>query len=237
MKKIYHAISSLPLWISFWLSSTVTITLLIVISLLVPKKRHNRLVKIACMIMMYSVFLFPKIKGVKKSDVPYPVIYVANHVSFFDLFISGSTLPGHPRGVEIKSHFSMPIYGWFITLFGEIPIDPSSKTSIKKSFQEAENILKNGIRSILFMPEGHRTRSGKIEKFRYGAFYLSRISRTPVVPVVYRGLFERNNALSLKIRPGSFDVIIMDPVYPEQFGSDEEMSDHVHRLMTSKTEE
>ena len=237
MKKLLLLILSLILWFVFWLSAFFSVTILIAVSLVVPKKFYNPLVKLACMIMMYSTFIFPRHKGVKPEDVPYPVIYVANHVSFFDLFISGTVLPGYPRGIEIKDHFSTPIYGWFISRFGEIPIDPSSRTSIKNSFVEVENILKNKIRSILFMPEGHRTRSGKIENFRYGAFYLSRTSGFPIVPVVYRKLFERNNALSLLIKPGAFEVIIMDPVNPAGFESDEAMSDHIRNLMIKKLEE
>ena len=59
------------------------------------------------------------------------------------------------------------------------------------------------------MPEGHRTKNGKINTFRSGAFYLSRISGVPVVPVLYKGLYERNNRNSLMINPGSFEVIII----------------------------
>jgi 1-acyl-sn-glycerol-3-phosphate acyltransferase len=237
IKNIFIFIFSLLLWVIFWLSATVTISIFIIVSFFVPKRYYNPLVTLQCKILMYSVFLFPEHKGIDKGYVPYPAIYVANHVSFLDLFISGSVLPGNPRGVELKAHFSKPIYGWFITRFGEIPIDPTNRTSIKNSFQEAENILKNRTRSILFMPEGHRTKTGNIEKFRYGAFYLSRSSGIPIVPIVYKGLFERNNSTNILIKPGKFDVIMLDPVYPENFESDEIMSNHVRDLMIKKLEE
>ena len=237
MKYFFKFILSLLIWLIYWISAFLSISLLILISLVVPKKAYNPLVKLACVIMMYSAFIFPRHRGIKPEKVPYPVIYVANHVSFFDLFVSGTVLPGYPRGVEIKAHFSKPIYGWFITRFGEIPIDPSSKASIKKSFQEAETILKEKIRSILFMPEGHRTRTGKLQNFRYGAFHLSRSSGIPVVPVVYKGLYQRNNATSLLIKPGFFDVIILEPVYPEKFDSEEKMAEHVRQIMIKKLEE
>jgi 1-acyl-sn-glycerol-3-phosphate acyltransferase len=237
MKKFLFYCLSFFIWGFFWLSATITITLLILISLFVPKKFYNPLVSLSCKIMMYSCFLFPEIKGVDPQKIPYPVIYVANHVSFFDLFISGSILPGYPRGVEIKSHFSTPIYGWFITRFGEIPIDPSNRSSIKNSFNEVETILKNGIRSVLMMPEGHRTRSGKIENFRYGAFFLSRNSGFPIVPVVYKKLFNRNNATNLLIKPGKFEVIILEPVYPDKFESDEQMAAFIRNKMIETLEE
>jgi 1-acyl-sn-glycerol-3-phosphate acyltransferase len=237
IKKLFFLIFSLFLWVFFWISATITITLLIIISIFIPKSKYNPPVKLACRIMMYSVFLFPKLKGVSQKEIPYPVIYVANHVSFFDLFISGSVLPGYPRGLELKKHFSKPVYGWFITRFGEIPIDPSNRGSIKISFNEAHKILKKKVRSILVMPEGRRTRSGKIEQFRSGAFYLSRLSGVPIVPVVYKGLYERVNANNIIIKPGRFDVILMEPVYPDKFDSDEKMAEHIKRKMVEKLEE
>jgi len=235
--KFFKFILSIIIWIFFWLIGLLTIALLIAISLIVPKRFYNKLVQLTCKIMISSVLIFPRKKGLADDKIPFPCIYVANHVSFFDLFISGSTLPGYPRGLELKSHFSTPIYGWFITKFGEIPIDPANKTSIKESFIHIETVLKNKERSILIMPEGKRTRTGKIENFKYGAFYLSRISNIPVVPVVYKGLFKKNNPTSLLINPGIFDVIIIDPISPENFNSDEEMAFAVRKLMIDKLEE
>jgi len=186
---------------------------------------------------MYSIFIFPKYKGLKKNLVNFPVIYVANHVTFFDLFICGSVLPGYPRGLELKSHFEKPIYGWFITRFGEIPLDTKNRESIRSSFNAMTDILKNKVRSILIMPEGTRTRDGKLREFKYGAFHLSRLSGVPIVPVVFKRLYQRNNPNSLLINPGSFDVYIMDEVSPKDFESDESMCEFVRNIMAKQLEE
>ena len=104
IKKIFLYILSIILWIIWWTTGIITIFLLITISLIMPKKTYNVLVKIICNIMIYCVLIFPKHKGIPPKDVQYPVIFVANHVSFFDLFISGKVLPGNPRGFELKEH-------------------------------------------------------------------------------------------------------------------------------------
>jgi 1-acyl-sn-glycerol-3-phosphate acyltransferase len=235
MKKLLKYIFLYPLslfiWLFWWMNAFVSIILLIVISLFIPKKFYNFFVRITCTILTYSAFLFPKVKGLKRSDLPYPVIYSANHTSFFDLFICGATLPGNPRGIELKEHFTKPIYGWFISRFGQIPIEIGKRASVKESFYHAIDILKNRVRNILLMPEGHRTQDGSLREFRSGAFYLSIKSGAPVVPVVFKRLYDRNNKNSILIRPRSFDVVIMEPVYPDKFANDHEMASFVRNLM------
>jgi len=165
--------------------------------------------------------------------MPYPVIYAANHVSFFDLFISGAVLPGDPRGLESVEHFKKPFYGWFLKRFDEIPIDLGNRKSIINSFTRIIEVLTNKERNILIMPEGHRTHDGKVGDFKTGAFYLSRKSNIPVVPVVYKGLFERANK-SIYLKPGKFDVIILPPVYPQNFSTDDDMAIHVNSLINEE---
>ena len=202
-------------WIFWWIISTLNIVMLIIISYITPKVSWNFFVRISCKIMMYSALLFPIVKGYDKKKIPFPVIFVANHVSFFDLFISGSVLPGYPRGIELYSHFLTPIYGWFITRFGQISLEVGNKSSLKKALLLGLNILKNKERNIYIAPEGTRTKDGKIGIFRNGAFYLSKKSKTPIVPIVYKGLFKRNNKNSYLINPGFFEVIFLPPVFPE----------------------
>lgn len=236
MIKFLKYILSIIIWINFWITAIIVISLLIIVSFFVPKKFYNPLVKLVCIIITRSIFLFPKIEN-KNIDIPFPVIYVANHVSFFDLFICGTVLPGYPRGIELKEHFQKPIYGWFIKRFGQIPIDIKSKASIKHSFEEAEKILYNKVRNILIMPEGTRTRDGKIGNFKYGAFFLARKSNIPIVPVLFKNLYKRNNPTSLIINPGRIDVEIMEPVYPDKFDSDEEIGRYVRDIMIKRLEE
>ena len=236
-KKLFLYISSLILWLIWWTIAIVIITLVVIVSVFLPKKSYNILAKILCQIFTYCVFIFPKHKGIKPKELQYPVIYVANHVSFFDLFISNSVLSGNPRGLELKEHFSKPVYGWFITRFGQIPIDIGNRSSIRESFTDAANILKDKVRNIFIMPEGSRTKNGKIGVFKSGAFYLSRKSGVPIVPVVYKGLYNINNRNSIIITPGTFDVIIMNPVYPDKFSTDDEMGKYVRDLMSKKLEE
>jgi len=231
-KKIFLFILSVILWTYWWILAIVFISSIIIISYIIPKKYHNNVVVFLCSLLTYSIFS-PKVKYKEKKELPYPVIFVANHVSFFDLFISGSVLPGNPRGLESVDHFKKPFYGWFLKRFDEIPIDLGNRKSIVNSFNKIMEILKNKERNILIMPEGHRTFDGEVGDFKTGAFYLSRKSTIPVVPVVYKGLFERANR-SILLKPGKFDVIILPPVYPENFTNDDQMAVHIKNLINDE---
>lgn len=237
MKKILLLTFSIILWINFWTLSALSISFLIFLALFIPKKFYNPLVRFVCRILSYSTLIFPVLKTDVSNNFPFPVIFVANHVSFFDLFISGTVLPGYPRGLELKEHFSKPIYGWFITKFGQIPIDNKNPAKIRTSLNDASNILLRKERNLLVMPEGTRTKTGDLGKFKIGAFFISKKTNVPIVPVIYKNLYKLNNRHSLIIKPGILKVYLLDPVYPENFASEDEMAEYVRSIMQQKLDE
>jgi len=236
-KLIILYIQSIILWFIWWSSAFIFGNFIFLISFVIPKRFHDLLVKILCAVLTYSVLIIPLHKGLKPSKIPFPAIFVPNHVSFFDLFIFGCTLPGNPRGIELQKFFSLPVYGWFITRFDMIPIDPGKKTSVLRSLNTASEKLLNKERSILIMPEGMRTLTGELGEFKNGAFYLSRKYNIPIVPVVSKNLFEINNRKSILIRPGICEIYLMDAVYPENFKSDADLSNYVKNIIEKKYNE
>ncbi len=226
------------MWASFWTFAIILIPLFIFISLFVrTEKIKNFMVFCICRVLHLSVLLFPRIKNTGKNTIDFPVIYVANHVSFFDLFIFGSVLPGNPRGFENVKHFKYPVYGWFISHFGQIPIDTTSRKSILHSIRYASEKINNKERSILLMPEGTRTRNGLIGQFHSGAFLLSIETGVPIVPVVFKNLYEHTNAADYFIKPGIIDVVIGAPILPQDFPNKEEMQSYTHNYMSQLLEE
>ncbi|MCG8569650.1 MAG: 1-acyl-sn-glycerol-3-phosphate acyltransferase [Spirochaetes bacterium] len=226
--KPFHFIFSIILWIIWWILAVITIITISFISLFTSVDFHNKMVRITCTILTYCVFIFPRLRGIPENEVPFPAIYVGNHVSFFDLFISGMILPGNPRGYEMHQHFNYPIYGWFLKQFGQIPVEKNNRTSVIRSLKTGIDILNNQIRSILIMPEGERTRDGSLLKFNNGAFYLSRKTSVPIVPVVFKKLYEKSSRFTYLLRPGFCDVILLKPIYPEHYKNENEMKSVVY---------
>ncbi len=50
------------------------------------------------------------------------LIFICNHVNLFDPFVIYSAIPQFLRGFELESHFKIPVYGWMMGRFGNIPV-------------------------------------------------------------------------------------------------------------------
>lgn len=226
-------ILSFLIWTNFWIVFTITSGLTLFLSLFISGRKLDKLVRVVCTVTTYALFLSPDIHYISGKIKNFPVIYVANHVSFFDIFLSGTVLEGYPRGFELKSHFKTPIYGWFITRFGQVPMDSRNKNGVRESFKAAAAILNKKERSFFIMPEGTRTRTGKLGHFKLGAFYLSRKTGCPIIPVIFKNLYLKNNAVNYLIRPGKVDIVIGEPILPGQFNTDQEMSEYTWNIMNN----
>ena len=45
-------------------------------------------------------------------------LYMANHVSLFDIPLLGGFIPGYARGVEADRQHAWPLYGWAMSRLG-----------------------------------------------------------------------------------------------------------------------
>jgi len=71
-------------------------------------------------------------------------------------------------------------------LKGDIKLKRSSKASIKKMIVDAEKVLRNGS-CITIFPEGTRSKSWKMGKFKEGAFKIAKEAKVPILPVAIYG--------------------------------------------------
>lgn len=114
-----------------------------------------------------------------------PKVIVANHQSQEDILLMYRL--GVPfRWISKAEVFKIPFYGWLMHLKGDIKLQRSSKSSIKKMIIDAERILRQGCIISIF-PEGTRSKTGVIGNFKEGAFKLAQDTKVPIVPVVICG--------------------------------------------------
>ena len=106
---------------------------------------------------------------------------MSNHQSLFDLFVIPAALPGVYTAVEAAYHFSIPLWGSLITRWGCIPIHRRNLEKAKESLDIARKRLWEGL-SLIILPEGHRTRTGRIGDFKKGPFYLARQAGEKYLP-------------------------------------------------------
>jgi 1-acyl-sn-glycerol-3-phosphate acyltransferase len=91
--------------------------------------------------------------------------FVANHVNMFDPFVLYSSIPQFVRGLELESHFSVPVYGWLMKRFGNVPVpDVRTPSGLKRTYRLAREALENGTSLVVFA-EASRTLDGRVGDF------------------------------------------------------------------------
>ncbi|HSU18940.1 MAG TPA: AMP-binding protein [Acidobacteriaceae bacterium] len=137
-----------------------------------------------------------------------PMLLIANHVTAYDGPLVLAALPGRlRRRVAIAMSGELlqdlrsgrgqsnallnalaPIGYWLITgLYNVFPL-PRLR-GFRQSFAHAGEALDHGY-SVLVFPEGHRSETGELQRFRPGIGLLAQESRVAVLPVVLTGLGE-----------------------------------------------
>ncbi|MCG2589064.1 lysophospholipid acyltransferase family protein [Rhodohalobacter sulfatireducens] len=147
------------------------------------------------------------IEGDTKIDDRHPYIIVSNHMSNADIPVI-SNLPWEMKWVAKKELFEIPIVGWMMKLAGDIPVSRGSKKQALMVFKRCKYYLDRNT-SVMFFPEGTRSRTGNLTRFASGAFDLAIREKKPILPLVLDGtqgclpkkswVFEKDVHVKLKI--------------------------------------
>lgn len=140
-------------------------------------------------------------------------VFVANHQGAYDIFAIYGYLNHNFKWMMKKSLQNIPFVGWACIAAGHILVDRSSPSAIAKTMDTARKRLANGMSLVIF-PEGSRSKSGKIQQFKRGAFKLATDFNRPIVPVTIDGSFKILKKESYTINPGKIILTIHKPIEP-----------------------
>ncbi|PIF02660.1 MAG: 1-acyl-sn-glycerol-3-phosphate acyltransferase [Paludibacter sp.] len=138
-------------------------------------------------------------------------IFVANHQSVYDIFVIYGYIPFVFKWIMKTELRKVPFVGVACEKSGHIFIDRKNPIKAKQSLEKARENLQGG-HSVVIFPEGTRTRTGKVLKFKRGAFVLATQLNLPIVPITISGAYERMSANSLKITPGIIRMTVDKPI-------------------------
>jgi 1-acyl-sn-glycerol-3-phosphate acyltransferase len=228
-----HLISAYS-WFVGGLYFALLLFLFIILSIFIPQRILDPFFKISLKILFKILFIKVRSEGAENVENNQTYLFMSNHESLFDIPLLEAYIPTFVRGVEALRQFKWPVYGWAIRLVGNIPIDRKNIHSSIKSMKITEKALKNG-KSIIILPEGHRTLDGNLRPFKRLPFHLAKQAGVPVIPIGLSGLFQLKNKGSWLIRPRPVKITFGRPIPPEKIQtlSTEELRDTIRKKVQS----
>ncbi len=152
-----------------------------------------------------------KVAGQEHFQMNRTYLMLGNHESMFDVFGIPAALPTHAVGLEAAYHFKIPLWGYLIRKWGNIPVYRNDLSRAIKSLQKARDVIGTGT-AVIILPEGHRTLTGQIGEFKKGPFHLVKASKVDILPFILSGFYEFNHKNSWRLNPGTAHVVFGAPI-------------------------
>ena len=130
-----------------------------------------------------------KVTGKEHVNPKQSYVFVANHQSFLDVFAVYGWLPNNFKWLMKKELRKVPFVGTACAVAGHIFVDRSNPRAALQSMEKVKKELVDGISTVIF-PEGTRTKTGEIGRFKQGAFKIAMDMELPVVPITLNGFYK-----------------------------------------------
>jgi 1-acyl-sn-glycerol-3-phosphate acyltransferase len=137
-------------------------------------------------------------------------VFVANHQSIYDIPCLFWSIPFQLRIIAKESLGSFPMLGPHLKRTGHMLVD-RSKPDRSGIFGWATRLTANGLSLIVF-PEGTRSRTGMMAKFKGGSIMLAMQAGLPIVPISVIGSRHVMKKGELTTRPGYVRLIVHAPI-------------------------
>jgi len=180
-----------------------------------------------------------KIRGLDHLDPSRPYIFVANHQSNIDIPALVQSLPKFQlRWMAKKELLFVPFFGWALWSSKHILVNRSARSHAMASLKKAREKIAGGI-SVVFFPEGTRSRDGELLPFKRGGFLLAVRTQTPIVPIAIHGSGNILPKGDWRIRTGEIEVIVSDPVPVDESHARDlrSLMTHVQQIILAHSQE
>jgi len=158
--------------------------------ILFPFDRQRKIIHSQCFwwtdaVIGFNPYWHIEVSGLENIDKHKTYVVVVNHQSLTDIAIIYKTRMQF-KWVAKESLFKIPFIGWCLFLSKHIRLSRGNFGSIKNVYREAAHWLRSDV-SVLFFPEGTRSRTDKMNEFQNGAFKLAIKEKKPILPIVIDG--------------------------------------------------
>ena len=174
------------------------------------------------------------IKGIENINLSETYIYISNHTNLLDIPVLVKTLyKDKVNFVYRKSLQKIPILGFALK---HSPFVPIVRENIKTTNMEYANTVLQSMGSVIVFPEGTRSKTGDIAKFKRGAFMLAMMSNKKIIPISISGI-EKITPYNKKLKINKGKVIVeICPAIAELPIERSELLNAIKNIQTTITE-
>src|SRR5438445_645504 len=212
MKKSWLALRSAILWILSTLHFFSLAPRVVSLGIFLDPHNHDWLQRTFSRRILFLSGASMEVRHSPGFDPSRTSFFVSNHVNLFDPFMLYCAIPQFVRGWELESHFNIPIYGWLMKRFGNVPVPDIRRPSDLKRMWRLTREAINGGTSLIVFPEGKRTRDGRVDEFQDGAFRVAQQLEIPIVPVSIVGAFQHHRTGHWMFWPAAVTIHLHDTV-------------------------
>ncbi|XP_074310927.1 1-acyl-sn-glycerol-3-phosphate acyltransferase-like [Silene latifolia] len=147
-------------------------------------------------------------------------IYISNHASIIDMFLTMWLTPTGTVSIAKKEIVWYPLIGQLYFLANHPRIDRSNPQAAIKSMKEVSRAVHKNNLSLIIFPEGTRSKNGRLLPFKKGFVHLALQTRLPLVPIVLIGTHKAWRKGGLRVRPVHITVRYLPPINTEDWTED-----------------
>ncbi|MCP3984495.1 MAG: HAD-IB family hydrolase [bacterium] len=140
-----------------------------------------------------------------------PAVFIFNHQSAIDAMLMVKLVRRDVTGIGKKELKSDPVMGTIGRLAGTVFIDRADSAKAIEALKPAVEALKHG-QSLLIAPEGTRSPTPRLGRFKKGAFHMAMQAGVPIVPVVFRNALDALPKDGVVMRPSVVEAVVLPPV-------------------------
>jgi putative phosphoserine phosphatase/1-acylglycerol-3-phosphate O-acyltransferase len=157
------------------------------------------------------------VEGEENAWANRPCVFVFNHQSQADVIILPALLRRDLAGIGKKEIGNVPILGKLMQIGGTVLIDRENAASALEAMKPLVDVLQKEGRSVCVAPEGTRSTSTHLGRFKKGAFHLAMQAGVPIVPIVIHNAIDVAPRGQYVFRPATVKVSVLPAVDTSQW--------------------
>jgi len=158
-----------------------------------------------------------------------PCVFMFNHQSQADTLILPSILRRDLAGVGKKEIGDIPILGKVMEWGGTVLIDRENARSARESMKPLIDVMQKEGRCVCIAPEGTRSTSTNLGRFKKGGFHLAMQAGVPVVPIVIHNAIDVAPRGQYVFKPATVKVTVLPAVDTSDWSA-QTINEHVHQV-------